>query len=577
MRRPDGQVGPNAQKASAFQCRTLMIFRLQPDLLMEIVASDQNIGRPLGYAALIEALGLTVPAPLHRSTLGQGGRSRHALLDGTIHESFPPPFAKDPDDLTGQLVFALKYDGVDLLVLRAAFEAMGANPLEKSVAASPTSAYLRRLWFFYEFLTDERLDIADVMAGPYVDLLEPEAYVTRQGPRMRRQRINFNLLGSTREFCPVVRQTARLKHYEALNLQELASSAIRGIPQRDLQRAIRYLYVKETRSSFEIERATPSARTERFVETLFAQGTRSTEPLWWGRSHLIELAQAIIADARFAPTDYRVDEVRVSEQRSLSLTERVHYVAPRYTDLEELMGGFLVAWKQHHLVQLPRPAPGALVGADGKGYAVRRSCGEPFVDFVVAGCLSFGFVYLHPFNDGNGRIHRLILHRVLSTTGFTPAGVVIPVSAAILNDTAGYDAALEAFSARIMPFVQYRIDDKTGALSIENETAWLYRYPDLTTQVEALCGWFETAVSTELVHELAVLHAIDAAKAGMREVVELPDQREDLFLKLCVQSERDGRGFVLSKAKRAHFSDLSDDEVASLEAAIAEAFAQVQR
>ncbi|HEY6081384.1 MAG TPA: hypothetical protein VIW29_21360, partial [Polyangiaceae bacterium] len=93
--------------------------------------------------------------------------------------------------------------------------------------------------------------------------------------------------------------------------------------------------------------------------------------------------------------------------------------------------------------------------------------------------------------------------------------------------------------------------------------------------MEALCGWFETAVSSELVQELAVLQAIDAAKAGMRDVVELPDQREDLFLKLCVQNGRAGRGFVLSKAKRALFDDLVDGEIASLEAAIAAAFSEV--
>jgi hypothetical protein len=153
-------------------------------------------------------------------------------------------------------------------------------------------------------------------------------------------------------------------------------------------------------------------------------------------------------------------------------------------------------------------------------------------------------------------------------------GVVIPISAAILHDQAGYDAALENFSRRVMPFVSYEIDDKTGALTISNETAWLYRYPDLTCQIEALGTWFESAVRTELVDELHFLRAMDAAIAGMREVVELPDQREALFLKLCVQSTRDNRGFVLSKAKRSLFAELTDAEVSGLQAAISAAFAE---
>ena len=61
----------------------------------------------------------------------------------------------------------------------------------------------------------------------------------------------------------------------------------------------------------------------------------------------------------------------------------------------------------------------------------------------------------------------------------------------------------------------------------------------------------------------------------MRDVVELPDQREDLFLKLCVQNGRAGRGFVLSKAKRALFDELADNEITSLEAAIASAFSDI--
>ena len=44
------------------------------------------------------------------------------------------------------------------------------------------------------------------------------------------------------------------------------------------------------------------------------------------------------------------------------------------------------------------------------------------------------------------------------TQGFD-GGLVIPTSAAILHDLAGYDAALEDFSTRILPWVDYTIDD----------------------------------------------------------------------------------------------------------------------
>jgi hypothetical protein len=61
--------------------------------------------------------------------------------------------------LEGHLSFALKYEGLDLLVLKSRFRATGPGPIEAIVRATPTGSYARRIWFLYEWLLGTELDL----------------------------------------------------------------------------------------------------------------------------------------------------------------------------------------------------------------------------------------------------------------------------------------------------------------------------------------------------------------------------------------------------------------------------------
>ncbi len=50
---------------------------------------------------------------------------------------------------------------------------------------------------------------------------------------------------------------------------------------------------------------------------------------------------------------------------------------------------------------------------------------------VAAAVVSFGFVYLHPFMDGNGRLSRFLIHRQLATSGRLGKERLLPVSVAM--------------------------------------------------------------------------------------------------------------------------------------------------
>ncbi len=457
--------------------------------------------------------------------------ARHTTNETTVRW-FPPHLRPDDADFS-HLIFALKHEGVDLYALSKIAPALDPAELSSGVARQPTSAYGRRAFFLYELLTGERLPLPDLVHGNYCDVLDPGQYYVASGRRSRRHRVNDNLLGDS-EFCPLVRRTPALAALAQQELDVRAHTIAEDVPPALLARTTWYLYGKETKASFEIEHEETGNRIERYVQQL--RGVAAL-PLDTERG-LTELQNSLV-DRRFQDAGYRKpgdDEVYVGE--TIGLREKIHHIGLR----SDLVPPLMSAWSRMRAVE-------------GLGAAV-----------VEAACRSFSFVFIHPFSDGNGRIHRLLLHHVLARRHFMPASLVVPISSVILSDLQGYDTALEAFSARPMdPVVtQYTLDEE-GRVSVQKQDEDFFRFPDLTLQCEATFGWLQRAIDEELLPELDFLRRYDEVRARMREIVEMPDRHEQLFIKLCLQNR--GR---LSKRKRATFDMLEDDVVAELEAVVRE-------
>lgn len=491
--------------------------------------------RPAGYSELIERFTLNVIPNWHRSLVFPGNTHRIDTSAGIVEEVYPLRYW--PGDTIGDhLQFALKYDGTNLAILASVFQVAPMEEIQQYVQSTPRGKYARRIWFLYEMLTGSELPLADLKTGGYVDLLDTDRYYTVHEPRrIPRQRIKDNLLGDAR-FCPTIRRTESLRAFESADLPARCRRLVEQYPPELLRRAMNYLYTKETKSSFEIEHIQPtSTRTERFVSLLHV----AAEENFCEKGRLIELQNRIV-DPRFRDTEYRSRQNYVGETVAWQ-KEKIHFAGPRPGDVTGLMEGLVASHG--------RMGPGAVFPV------------------VHAAAIAYGFVFVHPFEDGNGRIHRFLIHNILARRGFTPAGFIFPVSASMLQNMTEYDTSLEAFSRPLMELVEYALDEM-GHMTVQNDTAIWYRYIDMTPQTEALFRFIEQTIDTELAGELAFLANYDKTKKALQEMVDMPDRQIDLFIRFCLQ----GQGRLSERKRTRHFEFLSDVEVTRMEETIQSAY-----
>ncbi|MDX8405666.1 MAG: Fic family protein [Mariprofundus sp.] len=478
----------------------------------------------VGYAALKEMFGLP-DIPNHVTSYIVSG-ARKTIDD---KEYYTPVYAPG-NTLAGHLEFALKFEGVNLGLLAALFEVVPADELVAYIQSKPTGINTRRVWFFYEFLTGHKLDVADLdSTAGYVDALDPKSYVTRTGQRLSRYRVRNNLLGNE-QFCPVVRKTDALQQYAWEKLRDRAADIVRAYDAETLARAVSYLYTKETRSTFFIEHEEPSkTKVERFGEAL--QSVRKFPHL--DKQAFIDL-QTIMLDERFAAPDYRSDQNYVGE--TVGRRKIFHFITPRPKDVESLMQGLI-------------------------DFLANSEDVDPV---VVAAVASFGFVFIHPFDDGNGRTHRYMIHHILANRGVTPEEVIFPVSATMLNHVHEYDASLESFSKAIKPLIDF-VSNDDASIEVLNETVSLYRYFDATCMAEYLYACVDATIDRELKVELETVSAFAHARKAIDAAFDLPEKQKNLFLKLCWQ----GNGQISKAKRKSHFSLFSDDELDGMERLVA--------
>lgn len=487
----------------------------------------------LGYRWLIEHLGLP-DVPLAVSSLTGALRRERITPDGVVRvypESYWP--GASPFD---HLEFALKHEGVDLPVLAAALRQLGPATLLDHLATKPAGKYARMLGFLHDFTQGSDLQPRVSIGGNYVTLLNPEQYVTAATPHTSSKwRVHSNLPG-TADWCPMVRRSERLRAHEASlpALQAQVASLVASVPADLLARAADYLYLKETRSTYRIEHEDLPAqgRMQKFLQLLQAGGHEDLAALL-AEPGLAD-CQARILDPRYAEDGFRHAQNYVGE--TLPQRERVHYPCPPPALVPSLMQGL-------------------------RALALQRHDLHPVIH---AALVAFGFVFIHPFLDGNGRLHRFLIHDILRRRGLVPEGLLLPVSATLLRDRRAYDTALESYSRPLADGLARFTVDAAGELHLHNAESLTdyYRYPDLTAVVEYLLDTVQTTVQEDFAEELQFLLRHDAARSAIIRIVDMPNRRLDRLLQFLSQNQ--GR---LARGRRQDFAELSDAELTAIEQA----------
>jgi hypothetical protein len=479
----------------------------------------------VGYGAIIDTLDLAVPIPRKLALISE----KHRQYQTTEWSVFTPRH-KPKDTLYGNLVFSIKYEGINLLFFKKLFERVEELTIENFVQNEPLSQYSRKIWFLFEWLMQKTLNMSDLKEGNYIPLIDDNLqYTIGKGINSPRHRIRNNLPGTV-NFCPLISRTEKLEKYIKEDLSEKTTGLVRDVHHDILLRTSAFLLLKDSKASFSIEGETPSnSRATRWGKVI---GQAGNYPL--SKEELLRLQQILIDNSRFIKMGFRKEGGFVGEHDRSSGEPIPEHIAARWQDLNGLLDG--------------------LIETDSKLEKYE------FHPVLTAAMVAFGFVFMHPFVDGNGRIHRYLIHHILARMKFTPQGIIFPVSAAILKQIDDYRKILESYSHPLLDFIEWKTTQDHNT-EVINDTADYYKYYDSTLQAEFLFNCIDFTIRTVIPEEVSYLRNYDQMKSWLDDTFEMPDSLVSLLIRFLDQND----GVLSKRARNKEFKELNEQEIQQIE------------
>ncbi|MFJ3471089.1 Fic family protein [Pseudomonas sp. NPDC090201] len=470
-----------------------------------------------GYAWLAQTYEVAVCQPLKvRSKIGS--MRKDSIVDGVLEQVFPAQYQPGPT-LAEHLTFAFKREPIHLELLARLFSRIDPAELEQWIRAEPTGQYARRACFLYEWFGNPALAYPGVEKGNYVEFMDGERYLVSQAPqRNSRWRVIDNLPG-TAHFCPLIRITQALAGLIDYDLNaELARLGVEFGHDTLLRSAV-WLTIKESRSSFAIEHEEQQTdRIKRFAAVMEQRCGVGAPPLTQDQ---IAAIQQEILGPRALSYGIRQSPVFVGQTRGFQNV--LHYLAPDWQEIEAILQG-LQAFE---------------INTQGSSSILR------------AAAISFGFVYIHPLSDGNGRISRFLINDILRRDKAVPAPYILPVSAVMQDHTLrpqNYDQVLDEFSRPLMQMIEPAVrfegyvkypDGMESNLHYDGfaDTAPAWRYIDLTAHAQYLARVLRQTVEKEMRDEASILRNHQLLRDAIKNVFEGPDADIDRIIRSVHQSE----------------------------------------
>lgn len=482
-------------------------------------------GKIVGYGAIIEKLKLSIPFPNTLSLITEKSKKYNTDYWKVFPASYQPE-----ETLYKQLVFAIKYEGINLLVFKALFNKISKNEIQAILNIEPTGQYSRKIWFLYEWLQQEKINVGvDLKKRKYIPLLDAKVQYAIKGEESARQKIINNLPG-TKDFCPLIFKTKKLENHINTNVSGKKNVFLNSIHKDVLQRASSFLLLKDSKDSFTIEGENPgNNRAMRWGKAIGQAGQKALSI-----EELIRLQQIVIENSRFTDMGLRKKGGFVGEHDRATGEPIPDHISAKENNIEQLLKGLI---------------------------ATNESLQDLTYDAVLAAAtIAFGFVFIHPFVDGNGRLHRYIIHHILAKKEFTQQGVIFPVSSSILDHIDDYKTVLETYSHPLLDHIDWK-ETEDHNVEVTNNTIDLYRYFDATKQAEFLYDCVEDTLERVIPEEVTYLQNYDDFKKYIDNHFEMPDKMVAILVRFLDQNN----GVLSKRAFKKEFSALKEKEIKDIE------------